>query len=137
MKTPPSFDAIRNLAQRFFTYSAIGAVAAACHFSLLIVQVERLHVPPLAASACAFVGAALTNYVLNSTITFRDRRSTSWPLAKFFVISSVGLGLNSLFMAAILNIFHVHYLVAQGAATAMVLLWNFSGNFLWAFADRD
>src|SRR5215831_15286744 len=109
MKILSPFYASRNLAQRFFTYSAVGAVAAACHYSLLILQVEALHIQPLAASACAFIGGVVTSYALNSTITFRDRRSTSWPLAKFLIISSVGLGMNSFFMAAILSMFHIHY----------------------------
>jgi putative flippase GtrA len=126
-----------KIAQRFFTYSVVGTVAAACHYSLLILQVETLHIEPLTASTFAFIAGVVTSYALNSSITFRDRRSTSWPLAKFLIISSIGLGLNSLFMATILRIFNVHYLVAQAVATAMVLLWNFSGNFLWAFANRS
>jgi putative flippase GtrA len=122
--------------QRFFTYASVGALSAACHYSLLILQVEALHIRPLTASVCAFIGSALLNYVLNSTITFADRRSTSWPVAKFLLISSIGLGLNSFFMATIISAFQVHYLMAQAAATVIVLLWNFSGNLLWTFGEK-
>jgi putative flippase GtrA len=129
--------AIRNIAPRFFTYATVGAIAAGCYYSLLIFQVEALHIHPLAASVASFIGGGLTSFGLNSTITFGDRRRTSWPLAKFLIISTVGLGLNAFFMVTIMSIFQVHYLIAQAAATAVVLVWNFSGNFLWTFGGTS
>jgi putative flippase GtrA len=111
-------------------------VASLVHYLLLILQVEVLRMSPLGASTIAFIGGALMSYALNSTITFGDCRNTSWPLAKFLTIASVGLALNAIFMAAIISAFRVHYLIAQAAATAIVLLWNFGGNFLWTFANR-
>jgi putative flippase GtrA len=118
-------------------YAAVGAVSSACHYLLLILQVEALHIQPLASSTLAFIGGALTSYALNSTTTFGDCRNASWPLAKFLVIASIGLALNGFFMATIINTFRVHYLIAQAAATVIVLLWNFGGNFLWTFRARN
>jgi putative flippase GtrA len=129
--------AICNIAQRFFTYAVVGAVATFCSYSLLILQVEGLHIRPLLASAVAFIGGAFASYGLNTSITFGDRRNTSWPLPKFLIISSVGLGLNTFFMASIITVFRVHYLIAQATATAIVLVWNFGGHFLWAFANQS
>jgi putative flippase GtrA len=131
-----AFSPPRNVAQKFLTYTAVGAVASACHYLLLILQVEVLHFQPLVSSTFAFIGGALTSYILNSTITFGDCRNTSWPLAKFLAIASVGLALNGFFMTTIITIFQVHYLIAQAGATAIVLLWNFGGNFLWTFGNR-
>jgi putative flippase GtrA len=131
-----SLNAIPGITQRFLTYTVVGVVASLVHYLLLILQVEAFRMPPLAASTLAFIGGALMSYALNSTITFGDRRNTSWPLVKFLAIASIGLALNGFFMGAIMSAFRVHYLIAQAAATAIVLLWNFGGNFLWTFANR-
>jgi putative flippase GtrA len=54
-------------------------------------------------------------------------------LVKFFVVAAVGFLLNAIVMQAGIDYLSLHYLVAQVAATASVVLWNFYGNLVWSF----
>jgi putative flippase GtrA len=54
---------------------------------------------------------------------------------KFATIAALGLALNAAIMAAGTIGLGLHYLLVQVAATAIVLLWNFSGNYLWSFRE--
>jgi putative flippase GtrA len=127
--------ALRELLRCFMTFAAVGAVATACSYSLLILQVVSFHVQPIVASGFAFLGGATTSYALNSRVTFGDRTAQSKPLARFLTVAFVGLCLNTLFMAVLVKYFNLHYLFAQMIATALVLAWNFSGNSAWTFGS--
>ena len=66
---------------------------------------------------------------------FRSKRKHSETLSKFVAVGGLGLVLNAAIMYVLVTIASIHYLLAQIAATGIVLLWNFFGNRFWTFAD--
>jgi putative flippase GtrA len=87
---------------------------------------------PVRASAIGFVGSACLNYFANHRFTFASAESHARAGPKFAVLASLGLALNSEILALLIGA-GFHYMVAQAAATVLVLLWNFVGNSLWTF----
>lgn len=97
--------------------------------------VQLFAVRAVLASMAGFVLGALVNYYLNHRITFRSDKRHGEAATKFLTVALVGFVLNSALMALETEIFHIHYLVAQVVTTLVVLIWTFSGNRLWTFAD--
>jgi putative flippase GtrA len=69
------------------------------------------------ASTIGFALSACANYWLNYHVTFSSSKPHLETAGKFAAIAALGLALNAI------------------AATAIVLLWNFSGNYLWSFRE--
>jgi len=123
----------KTLAQ-FATFSAIGAVGTAVHYSLLLTAVELLGITPLYGTTAGFIAGAMTNYLLNYHITFRSNKRHAEALAKFVVVAIAGAILNVGVMYAGTTYLQLYYIVSQIIATTLVLLWNFAANRLWTFS---
>ena len=64
------------MAKRFFQYAAVGAVATAAHYAILVGLVEaHLLAPQRAAALGAWVGAQVA-FAGNAAFTFRGRGAT-------------------------------------------------------------
>jgi putative flippase GtrA len=112
-----------------------GGVATAIQYALLVLLVRGVGMPPTAASSAGFVLSAGVNYLLNYRFTFRSDRPHAPAAARFGLLAGTGLLINAAIMRLITGA-GVHYLIAQVAATGVVLLWNFIGNRLWTFGVR-
>ncbi len=119
---------------RFIRFTLVGGFATGIQYLVLILLVQQMGSGPVAASAVGFIVSAFANYIINYHYTFGSSQPHFAAMAKFSVLASVGLLLNSLIMAALVR-FELHYLAAQAAATVTVLLWNFTGNSLWTFRE--
>lgn len=110
-------------------------MGTATHYAALVALVELGHLDEVVAStAGATIGAAV-NYTLNRRFTFDSNAAHGPALAKFFAVAGAGLGLNWLLMLMLTSASTLHYLVAQLLSTGAVLLWGFTANRLWTFAD--
>ena len=97
------------MADRFFRYAAVGAVATAAHYAILVGLVEAGWLAPARAAA---VGAWLRfqiTAVIGAAISF----------SIVFVGTRIG----------------VHYLIAQVVATLVSLVVTFEINRRWSFAS--
>jgi putative flippase GtrA len=121
------------LLRQFLSFTAVGAVGTAAHYSTLIALVQLVHVHPVPSSAVGFTVGALVNYSLNYRVTFRSTKLHWDSMPKFFLVAIVGLALNTGIMALLTGPLAMHYLVAQIIATATVLAWTFTANRLWTF----
>lgn len=123
----------RGRARHFSRYVAVGAVATAAHYTLLVAAVELARWPPwLAAGAGAVLGAQVA-YAGNRWYTFahRGRWLPSW--LRFQVTAAAGAALN-MGVVAVAVFAGCHYLVGQIAATASVLVVTYVVNRRWTFA---
>ena len=118
---------------QFVIFSAIGAVGTGGHYATLIVLVELLSQPAVLASTCGFIVGALINYILNYHITFQSSKPHRQALLQFLLIAVMGGLMNTALMYIGVERIHLHYLIAQVLATALVLLWNFFASKHWAF----
>ena len=127
--------ATRGHFSRFVRFAAVGAVATAIQYGLLILLVRGFGVAPTPASSIGFALSAGVNYLLNYRFTFRSNRPHGPAAAKFGLFAGTGLLINASMMHLLVAA-GVHYLMAQIFATAVVLLWNFISNSLWTFGPR-
>lgn len=122
----------RSHLSRFLRFCAVGGVATAIQYALLILLVHAFGMAPTPASSIGFVLSAGVNYLLNYRFTFQSNRPHGAAAAKFALLAGTGLLINAAVMHAMLA-GGAHYLVAQICATSVVLFWNFIGNSVWTF----
>lgn len=85
----------------------------------------------------SFLLAVINNFVLNKIWTFRNRSNkVRRQFAKFFIVSSIGLGLTLLCMYIMTDLMHIHYIVSKVITSLVVLSWNFLGNKHWTFRNK-
>lgn len=118
---------------QFLLFALVGCAAAVGHYGVLILLSELLDVGPVPASAAGFVVGGVISYVLNYGHVFRSDRDHLPTAAKFVAVAAVGLGLNSAIMGGLTRGLSLHYLPAQLAATALVMVWSFAANRYWTF----
>lgn len=90
------------------------------------------------------VGIAILNsFYWNRLWTFkiRGKEERLSQLRRFIVVSVIGMGLNTMIATGLNNIIPGHpvrsWAVASAIATVVVAFWNFSGQKLWAFRQRQ
>jgi putative flippase GtrA len=117
---------------RLIRFTAVGGIATAIQYALLIALVRGFGMAPTPASSIGFVLSAGVNYLLNYRFTFRSNRPHGPAATKFALLAGTGLLINAAIMHVLTGM-GVHYLIAQVCATGVVLFWNFIGNSLWTF----
>jgi putative flippase GtrA len=121
------------VASRFLQYAAVGAVATAAHYAILVGLVEAgLLAPQRAAAVGAWVGAQVA-FAGNAAFTFRSRGASFAAWLRFQATAVIGAVLSFALVAAGTRL-GVHYLIAQVAATLVTLLATFEINRRWSFA---
>ena len=122
------------MAKRFFQYAAVGAVATAAHYAILVGLVEAdLFAPQRAAALGAWVGAQVA-FAGNAAFTFRGRGATPRAWLRFQLTAVFGATLSFALVALGVRL-GVHYLLAQIGATLINLLVTFEINRRWSFAS--
>lgn len=113
-------------------YAGVGIVATAAHYALMALAVEAGHWPAwLASGAGALLGAQVAFWG-NRHFTF-GHRGAWWPAwCRFHATAGAGALLGMLLVDGGVRA-GIHYLLAQAAATVLVMLATFATNRVWAF----
>lgn len=127
----------RKFGYQFLLFAGMGAIGTAMHYSVLITLVRLAQIDAVLASMAGFVVGACVNYSLNYLFTFKTSKRHTEALPKFFMVALLGMGINAAIMAGLVHQAGVHYLLAQIVATGLVLVWNFAGNKLWVFREKQ
>ncbi len=126
--------------RQFIKFAIVGTSNTAIDF-LIYAALTRLweywfdH--KILASTIAFIIATVNSYSWNKYWTFRNKNQDHRVLfAKFFVVSSIGLGINvgifSMLLPSGMNDIMIKIL-----AIVVVLFWNFLANKFWTFAEKN
>jgi len=88
--------------------------------------------------------AIINNFFWNDAWTFKDLsgQQTAWKFKlkrfiKFNLVCLIGLGLNISLLNLFFNILHIHYLIANFLAIAIVTVWNFWINLKLSWRVTD
>ena len=104
-------------------------------YVVLIAGVELFRINPVVSSVIGYALGTAVNYALNYRFTFASENKHQVVIPRFLAVMTVGMLMNAGIMWLGINLLGVHYLLAQLVAVAMVLLWSYSANRLWTFAD--
>lgn len=122
------------MGKRFLQYAAVGAVATAAHYAILVGLVEAgVLAPPRAAALGAWVGAQVA-FAGNAAFTFRGAGAGVAAWLRFQITAVVGAVLSFALVALGVGV-GLHYLLAQIVATLINLLVTFEINRRWSFAS--
>lgn len=118
----------------FARYSLVGIFATCIHYVVLMALVEfaGMNAGPAAAMGATF--GALTAYAGNRRFTFMSRAPHAQALSRFFLVAAFGAIASGSIVWGGTDWLHMHYLVAQAAATALILWSGFALNRRWTFA---
>lgn len=125
-----------SLLDQMLRFALVGGLATALHYVILIALVNGTRLDVSVASAIGYALSTLFNYATNRRLTFRSRRSHSSALPRFLWLASFGLAINTVTVWLLAERLGIHYLIAQVAATALTLCWNFVAARRWAFAPE-
>ena len=114
--------------RHFIRYTAVGAVATAAHYLLLVLCVEYGGWPAFAASGLGAVLGAQVAYAGNRWFTFAHRGNVGTSWLRFQATALLGMALVALGVRL-----GIHYLIAQAAATLASLVLTFAVNRYWTF----
>lgn len=123
------------MAVQFASFASAGALGTSVHYLVLLGLVSIFLAHPVTASILGSLAGAIVNYLLSHHWVFRSKRNYSETLSKFVAVGGLGLALNAAIMYVLVTMASIHYLLAQFAATGIVLFWNFLGNRFWTFVD--
>ena len=121
------------LASQFSRFLLVGGFSTLLQYLILAFLVHTAGTDPVVASSIGYALSALVSYDLNYRLTFRSRVPYFGGIARFALVHAMGLLLNGTIMATGTQALGLHYLVAQVAATVVVLFWNFFANRRWTF----
>lgn len=119
--------------RQFLTFAAVGAVGTALHYATLISLVELTTMAAVRATTIGALLGASVNYALNYRHTFRSQADHRATAPRFLTVAALGFALNAAIVYLGANMIGVHYLLAQVAATATVLIFGFAVNRFWTF----
>jgi putative flippase GtrA len=125
---------LRGIFGQFLRFAVVGIAGTTVHYGVLIMTVQWLGIPAVVGSSIGFLLGALTNYFFNYRFTFRSKRRHREAVPRFYAVAAAGFVLNGSILAFLMSFWDLYYLWSQIFATAIVLLWNFSANFVWTFA---
>jgi dolichol-phosphate mannosyltransferase len=126
----------RILPTRFVLFGFVGSLGVIFHLAVLALLHYRTHVGFVAAQAIATFSAMTFNFLLNNSLTFRDRRLSGWRiltgLLVFDLACSVGALIN-LSVASSLFRSHVVWWLAGICGLGVSSVWNYGVNavFTW------
>ena len=117
-------------------FAMVGAIAAAVHFSVVLLLVETLDLKPLLANIFAFLTAFCVSFSGQKLFTFADRqKSLRDSLGPYFLISLISFGCNELLFSIALYLFHVPYQLALLMVLLIVAIGTYLGSKYWAFSS--
>lgn len=120
---------------KFLKFCVVGFSGTAIDFGLTWLCKEIFKVPKFLANAIGFVVAATSNYILNRIWTWGStNEQVGVEYVKFFAVSLVGLGLNTLILYIFNEKLKLNFYLSKVIATGVVMLWNFFANNFFTFA---
>jgi dolichol-phosphate mannosyltransferase len=131
----------RYVPVRFLAFAAIGGLGVFVHFLVLAVVFRAFNADFTASQTVAALVAMTSNFALNNTLTYRDRRLRGWGWLKgwlsFTVVCSVGL-LANVGVASYLFVNATGWAAAALAGIAVGAVWNYamSATYTWRSAAR-
>ncbi len=126
---------------QLFHFGVVGGTGYVINLIVFTLLAHGADLNHMLAAIGAFVVAVTNNFLLNRHWTFRRQGATrsraGFQAARFLTVSLVGLGVNLLALALLVDILGAAELPGQAVAVAIATPVNFIGNKLWTFGRTE
>jgi putative flippase GtrA len=123
-----------GIVKRIAFFVAVGCAAAAVHFGVVVLLVELLRVPPLAANVAGWLLAFVVSFLGQWQLTFASR-ATPWrdALPRYFLLSLAGFVANEIGYAVLLQFTRLPYQAALVLVLLAVAVMTYLLGSQWVF----
>ncbi|MBS0350400.1 MAG: GtrA family protein [Proteobacteria bacterium] len=111
------FNKYKKQVKELFRFGIVGITATLVNTLTFLALVKLFHVYPLLANFIGFVFASFVSYFGNFLWTFQNKKHSTKKIAKFLLVSFMGLGMNSLIVW-----FFMHYLHLSAYVTILPMI---------------
>ena len=114
---------------KIIRYFFVGGLSAVIDISLFTIFAGYFKFPWFFVSVITFIIATLVNYFLSIRFVFESgsRYKKHHEILGVFIVSTLALLLNQLFLFLFIEKMHVHLVIAKCITTGMLFLWNYYG----------
>ena len=119
---------------KLFKFIIVGFSGLFIDFGLTFLCKEKLNLNKYLSNSIGFLVAASSNYFLNRIWTFGSNNTEIIvEFSSFFIISIIGLLINSSILWLIHNKIGFNFYLAKFGAILVTTLWNFFANYYFTF----
>lgn len=119
---------------KFFKFGAVGFIGLIIDFGMTYLLKEKAGINKFLANTIGFAVAVVNNYMLNKYWTFASvNPHYVREFSSFLLISIMGLLLNNGLLYLLHEKWKMPFYVAKTCSIGMVVIWNFSMNYLITF----
>lgn len=119
---------------KLFKFIIVGFSGLFIDFGLTFICKEKLNLNKYLSNSIGFLVAASSNYFLNRIWTFGSNNTKIIvEFSSFFIVSIIGLLINSSILWLIHNKIGVNFYLAKFGAILVTTLWNFFANYYFTF----
>jgi putative flippase GtrA len=113
----------------FMNYVLYAGIATLVDLGVLYALTEYAGVWYLFSAVISYCAGMVTNFTLNKYLNFRNKsRKIVQQFGIFAIVAVVGLGLNQLILAVLVEVFKLWYMYAKLISIAIVMFWSFFGH---------
>jgi putative flippase GtrA len=122
---------------QLFKFGVVGGSGYVVNLAVFAALTQLADVHHIPAAIVAFCVAVTNNFLWNRHWTFAATEAhAGFQAARFFAVSVVGLGVNLVVLALLVDEIGAPELPSQAFAVAFAMPVNFIGNKLWTFDRR-
>ena len=118
---------------RLLRFGAVGLLAAAVHYWVVIGLVELLQIAPLKANFGGFAVAFWFSYLGHRHWTFADHGAGSGSFVRFLITALLGFFLNQFLFYLLLQHVRLPYYISLAIVVVVVAIMTYVLSRLWAF----
>ena len=119
----------------FIKFGVVGFSGLLIDFGTTYLCKEKLRLNKYLSNCVGFILAATSNYFLNRIWTFESHKEEiAVQYLQFMVVSTVGLGINSLVLYLLTDKMKWNFYFSKLIAIGITTVWNFFANMAFTFA---
>ena len=123
-----------TILMRFVRFGVVGVSGTLIDFGVTWLCKEKLHWNKYLSNSIGFILAATNNYTWNRLWTFESQNSEIFrEYGSFVLIALIGLGLNNFVTWLLHEKVHLNFYLSKLVAVGVVVIWNFSMNYVFTF----
>lgn len=123
------------LISKFIKFGVVGFSGMLIDFGTTYLCKEKLRLNKYLSNCVGFILAATSNYFLNRIWTFESHKEEiAVQYLQFMVVSTVGLGINSLVLYLLTDKMKWNFYFSKLIAIGITTVWNFFANMAFTFA---